>query len=163
MDREAFVGLFSQMAPRLYRTAFGILGNPHDAADALQDAGLKAYRFYHNVKDADAGPAWLMRVLINACYDLGRSRTRMVPGGLSPAPESAGELAPEADWELVAALSKLPEEQRVTVVLRFYGDLTLPQIAELMTVPVGTVKSRLHTALGRLRSELSATEREGAR
>lgn len=160
--REAFAALFSQMSPRLYRTALGMLGNPHDAADALQEAGLKAYRYFDKLQQAEAGAAWLTRILIHACYDQGRKRSRMVPTGLEIQGDGdPGALPAETDWELVQALQALPEEQRITVVLRFFQDLTLPQIAGVMNVPEGTVKSRLHTALSRLRALLNQSRREG--
>lgn len=159
--REAFAALYSQMAPRLYRTALGILGNPHDAADALQDAGLKAFRYFGNLQQTEAGPAWLTRILINACYDLGRRRSRILPSGFQPEADRPDHHETETDWELISLLQGLPEEQRATVVLRFFQDLTVPQIAALMNVPEGTVKSRLHTAMGRMRLALRAGE-EGA-
>ncbi len=159
--REAFAALFSQMAPRLYRTALGILGNPHDAADALQEAGLKAFRYFDSLADPAAGPAWLNRILINTCYDLGRRRCRAVPTGLAAADTPGSYAAPETDWELLEALQLLSPEQRTTVVLRFFQDLTIPQIAQVMAVPEGTVKSRLHASMARLRTALASSEKEG--
>lgn len=159
--REAFAALFSQMAPRLFRTALGILGSPHDAADALQDAGLKAYRYYDKLQQEESGGAWLTRILINACYDQGRKRARSIPTGLEISRDEPYDQSPEADWELVQAMQTLPEEQRATVVLRFFQDLTIPQIAQVMGVPDGTVKSRLHAALGKLRTALQAARKEG--
>lgn len=161
--REAFTALYTQMSPRLFRTALGILGNPHDAADALQEAGLKAYRYFDKLHEAEAGPAWITRILINACYDQARRRSRTTPIGLDVEREEAGGLPAETDWELVQALQALPEEQRITVVLRFFQDLTIPQIATVMGVPDGTVKSRLHTALSRMRGLLKESRKEGVR
>lgn len=159
--REAFAALFSQMSPRLYRTALGLLGNPHDAADALQEAGLKAYRYFDKLQSQEAGAAWLTRIVINSCYDQGRRRSRQVPTGLDVLEKEEPEgLPPETDWELVQALQQLSEEQRTTVVLRFFQDLTIPQIAQVMNVPDGTVKSRLHAALSRLRSLLNQYRKE---
>jgi len=159
--REAFARLFSQLSPRLYRTALGILGNPHDAGDALQEAGLKAFRYFGTLHEEEAGAAWLTRILINACYDQGRKRSRLVATGLELEREEAAAPEHETDWELVQAMQQLPEEQRTTVTLRFFQDLTIPQIAHVMGVPDGTVKSRLHTALQRLRTSLTAKRREG--
>jgi RNA polymerase sigma-70 factor, ECF subfamily len=158
--REAFAALFSQMAPRLYRTALGMLGNPHDASDALQEAGLKAYKYFDKLQQDEAGPAWLTRILIHACYDQGRKRSRHVPTGLEIERADLADLPPETDWELVQALQTLSEDQRTTVVLRFFQDLTIPQIAQVMAVPDGTVKSRLHTALGRMRTLLDNARKE---
>lgn len=160
--REAFVTLYSQMVPRLYRTALGVLGNPHDAADALQEAGLKAYRYFDSLHDPEAGAAWLTRILINACYDVGRRRSRAIPTGLEVVPTAAGQAGGTDDWETLEALQVLPEEQRTTVVLRFFQDLSIPQIAAVMGVPEGTVKSRLHATLGKLRHLFQDAGKEGA-
>lgn len=158
--REAFAALFSQLSPRLFRTALGLLGNSHDAADALQEAGLKAYRHFAKLERPEAAPAWLTRILINVCYDQGRKRARWLPTGLEPAEAEVGTLPPETDWALVQAMQELPAEQRTTVVLRFFQDLSLPQIARVMGVPEGTVKSRLHAALTKLRTSLRQGEEE---
>lgn len=161
-SREAFATLYSQLAPRLYRTALGILGNSHDASDALQEAGLKAYRYFGSLNDTEAAAAWLTRILINACYDVGRKRSRTVPAGLEVSTAVAGQTDGATDWETLQALKFLPEEQRTTVVLRFFQDLSLPQIAMVMGVPEGTVKSRLHAALSKLRHQYADAGKEGA-
>lgn len=160
--RGAFAALYSQLAPRLYRTALGILGNPHDAADALQEAGLKGYRYFGSLLEEQAGPAWLTRILINACYDVGRARSRAIPAGLEVLPDETPLPATEPDWEMLQALQSLPEEQRTTVVLRFFQDLSIAQVAQVMGVPEGTVKSRLHTALSKLRHVIKQSGEEGA-
>lgn len=160
--RESFAALFSQLAPSLYRTALGVLGCPHSASDALQDAGLKAFRYYDKLQRPEAAGAWMTRIVINACYDQGRRQSRLVPVGLEPLGEVSDDL-PETDWELVGALQTLPDDQRTTVVLRFFQDLSIPQIATVMEVPEGTVKSRLHTALRKLRASLTRQGREGLR
>lgn len=149
--REAFAALYSQMAPKLYRTALGILGNPHDAADALQEAGIKAYRYFDSLQDPKAGPAWLSRILVNACYDVGRARSKAIPTGLEVVESPADHASAVGDTEMLDALQCLSPEQRTTVVLRFFQDLSIPQIAEVMGVPAGTVKSRLHASMAKLR------------
>jgi len=160
--REAFAALYSQLAPRLYRTALGILGNPHDAADALQEAGIKAFRYFDSLHDEQAGPSWMTRILVNACYDVGRKRSRAIPTGLDVIPSSGVEVTGIEDREMLQALQFLPDDQRTTVVLRFFQDLSIPQIAQVMGVPEGTVKSRLHTTLAKLRVALKDAGKEGA-
>lgn len=160
-NREAFAALYSQMAPRLYRTALGILGNPHDAADALQEAGIKAYRYFDSLLDPSAGPAWLSRILVNACYDVGRARSKAVPSGLEVVEAPAEHGSGGGDTEMLDALQCLSPEQRTTVVLRFFQDLSIPQIAQVMAVPEGTVKSRLHASMAKLRGVLQEGK-EGA-
>ncbi len=158
----AFSTVFTQLSPRLYRTALGILGNPHDASDALQEAGLRAMRHWGSLQHPGAAPAWLTRIVVNCCRDVIRHRGGIVPTGLlvrdTPAPTPA-----DSDPDLWSALGTLPTDQRETVVLRFFQDLTVLQIAQITEVPEGTVKSRLHTAMTRLRSRLSDRSKEGVR
>lgn len=158
-----FASLFSSLAPRLYRTALGLLGNPHDAADALQEAGMRAFRYYHTLSDPAAGLTWITRILVNTCHDQANRRSRAIPVGLDVLDPGDTAPEPETDWELIAALRSLTEEQRTTVVLRFFQDMSVTQVSAVMQVPEGTVKSRLHAALARLRHQLRQIREEEAR
>lgn len=161
-SRPEFVSLFSGLAPRLFRTALGLLGNPHDAADALQETGMRAFRYYHTLSDPAAGLTWLTRILVNACHDQANRRSRAIPVGLEVIDPGSASPEAETDWELIEALLYLPEEQRTTVVLRFFQDMSISQVAAVTEVPEGTVKSRLHAALSRLRHLLRRIREEEA-
>lgn len=165
---ERFFTLFRPEAGRLYRTAWAILGNEADASDALQEATIRGYQALEQLKGGDAAfPFWMRRILVNTCTQILRKRMRVIP---VERPEDLSEeaAAPEADipfgsevWELVR---RLDERYRVVVVLRFLNDMALEEIATALDIPVGTVKSRLHTALKMLRTQLQSTggERRGA-
>lgn len=161
---DEFFNLLRPEQGKLYRTAWAILGNEADARDALQEAVIRAYRAFGQLKGgAAAFPSWIRRILVNQCSLILRKRSRVIPV------ERPEELVPEATdtipegsdvWE---AVSRLPDHYRSVVVLRFLQDLPLEEIAAALNIPLGTVKSRLHAALKQLRAALTeAGERRGA-
>jgi RNA polymerase sigma-70 factor (ECF subfamily) len=144
-----------------YRLAAVILGDRVEAEDAVHDTALAAWRGFGSLRDVDRFEAWFGRILVNTCRDrLRRSRRRhLVDLGRELAepehPVSPDEAQRAADRDAVArALDALPADERIAVVLRFHLDLTVPAIADRIGIPEGTVKSRLHHALRRLRSAL---------
>lgn len=161
---EQFFALYKSEQGRLYRTAWAILGNEADAGDALQEATIRAYRAFGQLKGGPAAfPQWIRRILVNTCTQILRKRMRVVP---VERPEDLQEeqVAPGLDipfgsevWE---AVRKLDERYRAVVVLRFLNDMQLEDIGLALDIPLGTVKSRLHTALKLLRTQLQS-EAEG--
>jgi RNA polymerase sigma-70 factor, ECF subfamily len=158
-DREAEFSRFVESElDRSYRTAYLILRNEADAEDATHDAILKAWRAWPRLREVDRFSAWFGRILVNECRDRLRhaSRARALERGL-PGVASISP-APGSDPDLEQAFTALNADQRVAVVLRFWADLTVDQIAERVKAPAGTVKSRLHHALLRMRGVLEASE-----
>lgn len=166
-SEDRFFALFKPEAGRLYRTAWAILGNEADAGDAVQETTIRAYRAFDQLKGgAVAFPAWIRRILVNTCTQIIRKRTRVIPverpEDLSDERATDMELSMEGDvWD---AVRDLDERYRAVVVLRFLNDMQLEDIATALDIPLGTVKSRLHTALKMLRAKLQADngERRGA-
>lgn len=148
---------------RAYRYATLILGDPADAEDATHDAALRAWHRFGELRDRTRFDAWFGRILVNACRDRQRGR-RHEPLSLDdptlPADESWLRVATDPAEELgrrqvmASALRALRPEHLEVVVLRFYLDLTIDQIAERTGTRAGTVKSRLHYALLELRGTL---------
>jgi len=150
---------------RAYRLAGLILGDAHEAEDAVQDALLRGWHSAAGLRDIEGFQAWFDRILVNGCRDrLRRRRTiRFIP--LDPTMDRAGEGDPfraiaERD-ALLAGLRALSPDERVVVVLHYWADLSLEQIAGRIGAPLGTVKSRLHRARDILRRQLGA-EREAS-
>ena len=140
-----------------YRLAGYLLGNATEAQDAVQDALVKAWRCWPSLRDPDAFGPWFNRIVVNVCRDrMRRHRTlRMVNLDLAGEIESGDTFASMLAYdEVAAAVARLKPDHRIVVVLRFWRDLTLDQVAQTLDVPLGTVKSRLHYALGALRTEL---------
>ena len=166
LEREAAFGrLVSRELAGAYRTAAVLLGDPAEAEDATQDALVRAWLRWDQVKDPEKIGAWFGRILINVCRD--RLRTRRASpvrwlGGDVPTEAGPGLGEREALWQ---ALADLSADQRIVIVLRYYLDLPLEEIAARTGVPSGTVKSRLHHALNAARAAYDAQDRasEGSR
>ena len=146
---------------RAYRYATLLLGDPTDAEDAVHDAALTAWRRFRDLRDPERFEAWFGRILVNACRDRLRAR-RHLPVVLEQAPEPAApgdrEAAVDRRLALATALRGLSPEHREVLVLRFYEDLAIEQIAERTGARAGTVKSRLHYALRDLRAAYGAED-----
>jgi RNA polymerase sigma-70 factor (sigma-E family) len=151
---------------RAYRLAGLLLADAHEAEDAVQDALVVAWQAFETLRDADRFGAWFDRILVNGCRDRLRRRNvvRFIPidGGPEPAGRDPFTAFIERD-ALLACLGALTADERIVVVLRFWADLPLEGIAERLGWPIGTVKSRLHRALERLRADLSQDREEAAR
>lgn len=139
-----------------YRTAAYVLGDRTEAEDAVQEALVLAWRAWPRLRDATRFEAWFDRILVNVCYERLRGRRRAPHEALSPdAPLDRDAFASTIARDAVArALHTLTPEQRIVVVLRYWRDLSIEEIAERVRIPSGTVRSRLHYALRTLRSEL---------
>jgi len=159
---DAFARLVDRRAlDAAYRFATLMLGDRGDAEDATHDATLTAWRRFGDLRERDRFEAWFGRILYNVCRDRLRAR-RSAPLslGLEPShPVAAARFASpdQADAivrrdALASALRTLTPEHREVVILRFYFDLTIEQIAVRTGTGDGTVKSRLHYALRYLRS-----------
>ena len=149
-DAGAATDLITRHERRVYAVCLRVLGNPDDAADAAQDALLAMIRKLDGFRGEAAFTTWLYRVAMNVCYDhLRRAKRRPVlrRDDDAPAPEPA--LDDHADavagaHDIAAALEQVPEDFRVAIVLADVHDLPYDEIAKVLDLPVGTVKSRVH-------------------
>jgi RNA polymerase sigma-70 factor (ECF subfamily) len=161
---QAFARLVDRPAlDRAYRYATLVLGSRSDAEDATHDAALTAWRRFGDLRDRDRFDAWFGRILVNSCRDQLRARRRtplsldvdpsIEPGrGIrNPRVTADDSNAIAVRESLALALRSLSPDHREVVVLRFYLDLTVDEIAARTGARPGTVKSRLHHALRRLR------------
>jgi RNA polymerase sigma-70 factor, ECF subfamily len=168
---DARTALFLRLADREigrgFRTAGYVLGNAAEAEEATQDAILRAWAAWSTMRDPDRFGPWFERILMNTCLDRIRRRHGVRLVDLDRAPELRGGdpfAAGLARDEIGRAISELPTEQRTVVVLRFWRDLSLEDIADRLGLPLGTVKSRLHYAMRAMRSTLERDrEREAGR
>jgi RNA polymerase sigma-70 factor (ECF subfamily) len=160
---ERLVDLARGQLDRLYRLAGLLLGDAADAEDATQEALLRAWRSAATLRDADEASAWLDRILVNICRDrLRRGRTiRFIP----LADHGGGPVADPFQTvldrdQVLRAMAGLDADQRIVVVLHYWAGLTLEGVAARVGWPVGTVKSRLHHALERMRAGPAGPVRE---
>ena len=155
MDHEEFAARTEAIRQRLYRTAYLYLGSEADALEAVDEAVYQALRALKKLRQPEYFETWLTRILLNECHRELRRRKRLA--GEEALPESAGPDAYDG-LPLREAVSRLPEELRQVVILRFFLDRTLSETAECLGVPVGTVSTRQRKALQLLRLELGEEE-----
>lgn len=145
VDWEALV---TQNENRLYQAALAILGDPHEAEDAVQDAFVRYLE--RAPEDLESPSAWLMRVLVNGC----KSRLRLAWRRVGPLPETLPAPGPEEREELEELFS-LPPEDRAVIHLHYYDGFSTGEIAQMLGQRPGTVRSRLSRARERLRKLLT--------
>ena len=161
-DHDAFSSLVDASADRLFAVANLILRDSDRAQDAVQDALISAWKDVRALRDPDAWDAWTYRMTVWSCYRVAKKdrRRNRVELRVVPDPEPSSPFdAPRAlaDRDLVEReLNDLPLDHRAVVVLRFYLDLPLDAVADILDIPVGTVKSRLHRAIASLRASMTA-------
>jgi RNA polymerase sigma-70 factor (ECF subfamily) len=162
-DREAFDALASASIGRLYAVATLILRDPERAADATQDALVSAWRDLSAIRDPERFEAWLHRVLVRCCYrEASRERRRRLVEVRSVVDDHRGpdELPGLLDRDqLDRAFRRLDVEERTVIVLHHVEGFLLTEIADLLGIPVGTVKSRLHRGKRAMRAALDADAR----
>jgi RNA polymerase sigma-70 factor (ECF subfamily) len=163
-DRDSFRALVEPHLPAALGAATVLTGSGADAADAVQDALLSAWRSLDSLRDPDAFPAWFRRQVIRSAIRIAQRRPRVVELDLSTA--ASPPLTSEGDLErsverrlLIRAFDRLDPADRVVLTLHYFWDLPTAESAQLLAVPVGTVKSRVHYALERLRAAYGAEER----
>lgn len=154
--RAAFEALADAELDGAYRLAGVILGDAWLAEDATHDAVVQAWLRYGSLRDPDRFGAWFQRILVNACRDRLRERARRPVGVLSQVQATGGDETAAVDDRLLLndAFERLSPDHRVALALRYYADLTVDEIADRVGVPSGTVKSRIHVAVERMRDAL---------
>lgn len=170
-DRDALGPLMERHHRRLFRIALSYLRDPDEAMDAVQETFVKAYQAAPRWDPVSEVAPWLSRIAVNHSIDCYRRRRRRrqteepMPAetGDHDARWSAGTPSPEHEasgrevgQRIAVALLALPERQRAIFVLRHYDERTLPEIANVLGMSLGTVKSSLHRAVARLRERLGS-------
>jgi RNA polymerase sigma-70 factor, ECF subfamily len=172
-DPEAFGELFLRHKDRLWAVAIRTLADPEDAADALQEAMISAFRRAESFRGEAAVTTWLHRIVVNACLDKIRRRSARpeVSGGEERLLDSiaANEVgadpatSSEVSMEVAAALRQLPHDQQVALVLVDMLDYPVAEAAEVLGVAQGTVKSRCARGRARLLPKLAHLRQSGGR
>jgi RNA polymerase sigma-70 factor (ECF subfamily) len=163
VDDASFVRLVPPHAAAVLRVATALVGHG-DAEDAAQEAMARAWKAWGTLRDAGATRSWLLRITVNVCrewhrgaFGTHRRSTTPFPDDATPAALTemdAGTSDHTGALDLRAAIRALPDEQRLAVVLRFYGGMEPSEIAAALGIPPATVRTRLHRALAALRKRL---------
>ena len=169
-DVEAFNHLVERYQTLAFNVAYRTLGHAEDAADATQEAFLSSFRAIGDFRGGSF-KSWLLRIVVNACYDLGRRARRRPATSMEALVEEVGEapwpdesaddpelsaLSIEAQGEIEGALAQLPDEQRLAIVLVDVQGLSYEEAADVLQCAIGTIRSRLARGRSRLRDQLRA-------
>lgn len=148
-DEQAIVLLLERYEQGFYKIAFAYLKNEHDAVDAIQEMTYRCLKKIHMVNAPEYLQTWLVRILINICLDMKHKQARF---------DLQEQIEIESDeihpLELADVIEQLPIEQQELIYLRFFEDLKMKDIAHIQKVSEGTIKSRLHYTLRKLRGML---------
>jgi RNA polymerase sigma-70 factor, ECF subfamily len=160
-EREAFDSLVERYQRDIYRLCYRYVNDPQDANDMAQEVFLKAYRAIGRFRGDSSFSTWLYRIAVNTCLNFRSSRrpegeplSDRLPDGQAGVLDAMVE--DERARRVREAVSRLPEKQRATLILKIYHDLTHEEVAGIVGSSVGTVKANLFHALGNLRKILGA-------
>jgi len=146
-DKQIFIQNINENRLKMYKTAIAILKNEDDANDAIQDALYSAYKNYYNLKEKSYFSTWIIRILINKCYDIINKNKKIAYIDDSITQNTTGEPDTyEVENSLEWVLNQIDKDLKEIVVLYYYDELSVTEIANILEIPQGTVKSRLSRA-----------------
>lgn len=164
-ESEAFRWLVDEYGDLAYRTAYLITNDHQLAEEIIQEAFLDVWRGIRRFKVDSPFKPWFLKIVVNRCRMQKRRRVvptvsleRMEPKRVATDARSADEaMASRESRQLVReVIASLEKNQRSVIMLRYFAELTVPEIAQVLSLPEGTVKSRLYRAMQRLRQRLSS-------
>lgn len=160
-DKEIFINNINKNRVKMYKTAISILKNEEDANDAIQDALYSAYKNYDSLREKSYFTTWIIRILINKCYDIINKNKKIAYIDDSITENTTGvedsyNVESELDW----ILNRIDKDLKEVVVLYYYDDLPINEIADMLQIPKGTVKSRLSRAREQIKKILNEKEGE---
>ena len=158
-DEQAFTRLLAPMYDRLHQVAYRMLRDRHLAEEAVQHAALKMWQALPTLRDPERFEAWSYRLVVNACHSEARRRTRRsheVNALIHREPTVRDEFGRIHDRDqLERGFARLSMDQRAVVVLHHYLDMTVDDVADVLGIPPGTARSRLHRAIANMRDVLA--------
>jgi RNA polymerase sigma-70 factor, ECF subfamily len=163
-EREAFDVLVERHQKDVYRLCYRYVNNHEDANDMAQEVFLKAYRAIGRFRGDSSFTTWLYRIAVNTCLNFRASRRPNqdeLPEALPDHRPGVGTRMEQAEKakQIRDAVSRLPDRQRATLILKIYHELTHEEVAGILGSSVGTVKANLFHALGNLRKMLTGEAR----
>lgn len=141
MTKEQFTQAVLALEPTLYRIAKTQLRTAADREDAVQETLRRSWEKQHRLRDPEAMRSWLIRILLNVCHDIQRDHKRLTPTAQLPEAPHQSEEHP-----LLDALMTLPPKYRAVITLHYVEGMEVAEMARILGIPQGTVKSRLARA-----------------
>ncbi|MES9682617.1 sigma-70 family RNA polymerase sigma factor [Gottfriedia acidiceleris] len=153
-DSKAFQELIDVEKEKLYRTAYLYVKDENDALEIVQETVYKAFIAIKNVKEEQYFSTWLTRILINNALDWMQKKRRMIPMERIVESNQIGREQIEENMDLLHAIDQLNPKYKTVIILRYFNDFTIKQIAQTMKCPEGTVKTNLYRAINQLKMDL---------
>ncbi len=165
---KSFTAIVPLYASAMLRVAAALVG-PAEAEDAVQEASMRAWQSWSTLRNVEAVRSWLLQITLNVCRQWRRGLKGQQQAHMQSLPEDSdaeyhhllamletdpGTSNHAGALDLRAAVNALPSDLRIVVVLRFYAGLDATEIGEVLSIPAGTVRSRLHRALLQMRDRL---------
>lgn len=156
MDREEFLQLTLEAEATLFHISFSILHDEQDCADAVQEGILKAYMQRNKLREIKYFKTWLVRIVINECYGMLRRNCKLqrFEENIVENKSYFGNYIKEEYLDLYQAISRLEEKEKICILLFYMEDYSVAEIADVLKIPVGTVKSRLNRGRKKLKDYL---------
>mgnify|MGYP003571763257 CR=1 FL=1 len=160
LKEEAYLSLVQRNQDRMYKIAYSYVKNKDDALDIVQETVYKGYVSYHKVKKIEYEDTWLIRILINTAIDFMKKNKKIISLEIDNlAVESVNNCdLVDQSIALHEALNKLNEHEKSIVILRYFEDMKLVDVAELLGKPISTIKSTLYRALNKMKIELQEVD-----
>ena len=160
-DKKVFIENINNNRLKLYKTAIAILKNEDDANDAIQETLYSAYKSYYNLREKQYFTTWIVRILINKCYDIINKNKKIAYIDDSITQNTVGqEDNYDVESSLEWVLEKIDKDLNEIVVLYYYNDFSVTEISEMLNIPKGTVKSRLARAREQIKTIIKEKEGE---
>lgn len=158
-DKEVLIELIMRQKQDYYRLAYIYMRNQDETLDAMEDMILKVYENIKRLKDNTAFYSWSKTILVNCCKNSLRKKNRVILSGSIPegADEDVFQVKDE-QLDIEKHLGKINDKFREVLKLRYYLDLEYEAIAGILRIPLGTVKSRIHTGLKKLKESMGVSE-----
>lgn len=156
---KAYLMLFQQYEADIYRMAYIYVKNNDDALDIVQEVAYQSFKKISTLKTPEYFKTWLMKITINCALSLINKINKVIPLNLDFEVLTGSE---DEDIALTLSLynliDTLKEDEKSVILLKYYDDRTLKEISEILDIPLGTAKSVLYRALGKLRENLKEAE-----
>lgn len=156
MTKDEFARRIVGMMQTLYRVSYAQLSQACDREDAVQECLYKAWKRQHQLRDERFMQTWVIRILINECHNIQRRNARMLP--VDEVPERVAP--PDINGALHDALLTLPESLRLPILLYYIEGFSVKELAQILSLPQGTVKSRMRRGRQELHAMLDGGEEQ---
>ena len=158
-DKEAFLDLIEKQKEKLYKIAYTYVRNEQDALDIIQETICKAYVSLENLKKPKYFNTWIVKILMNVAITTVNKNKKVIYLEDEEIVQDTNSISGCDDrLDLITELDKLPQKYKDVIVLKYFDDLTIEEIANILEIPIGTARTNLYRGLENLRKSMKVKE-----